>query len=308
MIFSYFSGRNKAPTAAIGPPPPRGGHGVPAACTRALGVAILALLAATVHQPEAAANNLPAWRVLEFEEKAFWATARSRLELPRPPESAQYWEMLANSSVPGNSEQVSMRFDPADGQLVERARLSRGREDQRVKSYFYKDDHILRERRTPEGNAELPPEQWPLTSRQRIPYPESAETLAVTSPYLLFLLAGKLQAEGPGSSMEVLVHTDHNFYRARLTCGDGIPVPVDYVLGDGDQTRGTRETLAVAMRVEPEGDLVDDDDFALLGLGGNIIVLFDRYSGLPLQVRGQAPRVGDTEINLKSATMRPPVP
>ncbi|MDZ7783646.1 MAG: hypothetical protein U5K56_12175 [Halioglobus sp.] len=154
----------------------------------------------------------------------------------------------------------------------------------------------------------MPPEQWPLTSRQRIPYPESAEKLAVTSPYSLFLLAGKLQAEGPGSSMEVLVHTDHNFYRARLTCGDGIPVPVDFTLDDGERTQGTRETLAVAMRVEPEGDLVDEDDFALLGLSGNIIVLFDRYSGLPLQVRGEAPRIGDTEINLKSATMRPPVP
>ncbi|MDZ7783647.1 MAG: hypothetical protein U5K56_12180 [Halioglobus sp.] len=103
---------------------------MPARCARALVVATLALLAASIHQPEAAANNLPAWRVLEFEKKAFWATARSRLELPRPPESAQYWEMFANSSVPGNSEQVSMIFDPANGQLAERTRLSRGREDQ----------------------------------------------------------------------------------------------------------------------------------------------------------------------------------
>lgn len=271
-------------------------------------MAILALAVAAIHPAGAAANNLPAWRVLEFEEKAFWATARSRLELPGPQASAQYWEMFANSSVPGNSEQVSMRFEPGDGQLVERTRLSRGKEDRRLKSYVYKDDHILRERRTPEENTQLPPPQWPLASRQRIPYPESAEKLAVTSPYLLILLAGKLQAKGPGSSMEVLVHTDHNFYRARLTCGDGIPVPVDFTLGDGERTQGTRETLAVAMRVEPEGSLVDGDDFALLGLSGDIIVLFDRFSGLPLQVRGEAPRIGDTQINLKSATMRAPVP
>lgn len=308
MIFLYFFGRNKAPNAAFGPRVPRGGHHATGRWAQALGITILALVVATLPQPGAAANNLPAWRVLEFEEKAFWATARSRLELPRPPASAQYWELFANSSVPGNSEQVSILFEPADGQLVERKRLSQGKEDQRLKSYVYEEDHILRERRTPQGDAELPPEQWPLANRQQIPYPDSAEKLAVTSPYLLMLLAGKLQAEGPGSSMEVLVHTDHNFYRARLTCGDGIPVPVDFTLGDGERTQGTRETLAVAIRAEPEGSLVDGDDFALLGLSGDIIVLFDRYSGLPVQVRGEAPRIGDTEINLKSATMRPPVP
>ena len=46
------------------------------------------------------------------------------------------------------------------------------------------------------------------------------------------------------------------------------------------------------------------DDFSLLGLQGEIILLFDRNSGLPLQIRGEAPRIGSTEINLKSATLR----
>ena len=46
------------------------------------------------------------------------------------------------------------------------------------------------------------------------------------------------------------------------------------------------------------------NDFRLLGLNGEIILFFDRVTGLPLQIRGQAPRIGATEINLKSVTLR----
>ena len=42
----------------------------------------------------------------------------------------------------------------------------------------------------------------------------------------------------------------------------------------------------------------------LLGLDGEVILFFDPRTGLPLQIRGDAPRIGSTEINLKSVTMR----
>jgi hypothetical protein len=54
----------------------------------------------------------------------------------------------------------------------------------------------------------------------------------------------------------------------------------------------------------PELTAEDKNDFDLLGLNAQIILFFDRSSGLLLQVRGQAPRIGATEINLKSVTMR----
>jgi len=232
------------------------------------------------------------------------ATARSRLEIPTPGADEETWKLLANSSVPGNSEEVAIRFDPHSGQLRTRERLSRGREDQRIKSYDYGGSHVTRERRTPKAARETSPDEWSLASRLELAYPPAAGELAVISPYLLILLAERLQALGPGSEMEVLVHTDMNFYRAHLTAGNGIPVDVDYRV-DGDQAaRGTRETMAVALRVRPEGELAEEDDFSLLGLRGDIILLFERSSGLLLQVRGDAPRVGRTEIDLKAATLR----
>ena len=261
----------------------------------------VSLTAAGVDAPQ-----LPAWQVLEFEEQAFWATARSRVEITAAPTDEQYWELEASSSVVDNSEQVLLSIDPTSGRVHQRSRLSQGR-DQRLKSFDYQADYILRERRErrdPGANPAVPPGEWPLSSSKKISYPASATDSVVTNPYVLLLLAGRLQAQGPGTSAEVLVHTDLNFYRVRLTCGNGIPITVDYqVTGDGSVS-GKRDTLAVVLHISPEGTLEEKADFSLFGLYKDIILFFDRSSGLPLQVRGIAPRIGATEINLKSVTMR----
>jgi hypothetical protein len=249
---------------------------------------------------------LPDWQVVEFEEKAFWATARSRLEILPVPDEPQVWELDVENSVVDNSEQITVHFDATSGRVITRSRLSRGKE-QRVKSYQYESGFVVRERRNPGADATATPDQWRVTNTKNLSYPAAADNApmpVVTSPYLLVLLAQRLQAQGPDKSMEVLVLTDLNFYRVRLTSGNGIPVQADYLVTGQDRVSGKRETLAVALHTSPEGELQEDNDFDLLGLQGDVIILFDRASGLPLQVRGEAPRIGATEINLKSVTMR----
>lgn len=248
--------------------------------------------------------QLPAWQVLEFEEQAFWATAKSRLELLAAEGDEAQWEFSISSSVVGNSEEVIMSFDPASGRALKRERLSKGKE-QRLKTFDYRTKDILRERHNPQANSKAPPEEWPVTYRRTIPYPAAASQLVVTNPYLLILLAQRLQSQGPGGSMEVLVHTDLNFYRVRLTSGNGIPITAAYKVTGAKELSGQRDTVAVALQVSPEGGLEEKEDFSLLGLEGEIILFFDKVTGLPLQVRGNAPRIGATDINLKSVTMRP---
>lgn len=249
--------------------------------------------------------TLPEWLELEFEEKAFWATANSRLKLTASPEGDGLWQFEANSSVPGNSEQVTIQLDPGSGGLLKRERISHGKKDSRFKSYRYEDEHLLRERREPSGDNRSDPREWTLASQTKLFYPQSAAELVISDPYSLILIALELQRQGPEASRQVLVHTDENFYRATLTSGGGIALPVNYTVAGGEPASGNVETLGVALKVEPEGALVDKDDFSLLGLTGDLVIFFDRDTGLPLQVRGQAPRIGDTSINLKSVTMRP---
>ena len=262
-------------------------------------------LAGVTRAAEDALPQLPAWQVLEFEEKAFWATARSRLEILPVADDKEHWELNVLSSVVDNSEQIVVRFEPATGRALTRSRLSRGKE-QRIKSYQYEADFILRERQTPGTDSNVAPQKWPVTNSGRVAYPGTAGTMVLTEPYMLILLAQRLQAQGPDKSMELIVHTDLNFYRVRLTSGNGIPIAANYAVTGQGTVSGKRETLAVALQVTPEGTLADATDFSLLGLHGEIILFFERSSGLPLQIRGVAPRIGATAINLRSVTMREP--
>lgn len=246
---------------------------------------------------------LPSWQVLEFEQKAFWATARSRLEILPASGESNVWVLNVLSSVVDNSEKLQLTFDPATGNVLQRSRISSGKE-QRMKSYKYEPDFILRERSNSPSDPSVPPDQWPVTNQKWVKYPSSRGSAVVTTPYMLVVIASQLQAQGPGKSMEVLVNTDLNFYRVKLTSGDGISVQADYTVNGGEVVSGKRDTVAVAMQVTPEGNLDDGDDFSLLGLQGDIILLFDLANGLPVQIRGEAPRIGSTEINLKSATLR----
>ncbi|MDG2047125.1 MAG: hypothetical protein P8J79_07890 [Halioglobus sp.] len=249
------------------------------------------------------APQLPEWLAVEFEQKAFWAVARSRIEVLPTPDDPAIWELYVQSSVVNNSERVRVNFESATGRTLKRSRLSQGKQ-QRLKSYEYEADFIVRERREPLTNDGTVPQNWPATSHTELAYPASASEIMVTTPYMLLLLAQQLQAQGTGKSMDVLVHTDLNFYRVHLISGNGIPITANYDITGADRAIGTRETLAVAIHAEPDTILEKKNDFRLLGLNGEIILFFDRATGLPLQIRGQAPRIGSTEINLKSVTMR----
>lgn len=265
-------------------------------------------LEAVAGSEPATATPLPAWQAIELEQKAFWATARSRVAVDRAPEELPHlWRLSASSSVVGNSENVVVDLDPDSGATRHRSRLSRGK-DQRFKSFDYGADGILRQRHSPGEDATAAPQDWPVTSRKDIPYPlQGDERPVVTDAYTLLLLADRLQASD-ATSAEVVVHTEFNFYRVRMTCGNGIPVPVNYQIAGGKTVMDKRETRAVALQITELGTPVDKPDFSLLGLHSDIILFFDRESGLLVQVRGVAPRIGATQINLKTVTMREPPP
>ena len=248
--------------------------------------------------------TLPSWQVLEFEEKAFWATAHSRIELLPDKEDTGFWLLDITSSVVGNSETVAVVFEPETGQVLSRSRLSKGK-GHRMKRYEYKENAVVRERRNGSDYPEMAPADWPVSSRKKVALPATAKDNVITSPYPLLVLAQRLLTSDKNKAIEVLVHTDLNIYRARLSSGNGIPLDVDYLQGE-ERVRGRRETRAVAIQVNPEGALNDDEDFNLLGLESNILLFFDRASLLPLQVTGKAPRIGDTSIKLKSVILRQP--
>lgn len=246
---------------------------------------------------------LPQWESLQFEQQAFGLTATSNIELGIDPNDEHRCLLLAASSLANVSEIVELRLDAENGRVLQRSRFSKGR-DQRFKSYDYLDDHVRRERREPDGNPELPPTEWPLSGSLKIPYPAAAAGYVITSSYALLPLAQQFNTE-KNPVMEVVVHTDFNFYRIRMTRAVGPNIKVDYLVsGDRQWVKGSRDTQAVLLDVTPLGKPPAKSDFSLLGLEGNITILFDLASGIPLQLRGDAPRIGFTNISLRGASFR----
>lgn len=265
-------------------------------CTCTLVLAVGSGLAAAVEPPP-----LPAWQTLEFEQKAFWVTARSKVTVDAAADG--HWQLTADNAVASNTEELGLLLWPADGRSLERTRLSRGK-NQRFKRWEFQPTHILRERREPGADAGLPPTGWPLTSTREIPYPDGAREPAVADPYTLLLLAQRLVASDAASA-QALVNTDFNFYRVTLTRADGPSVEAAYrVLPDGGTVTGKRDTVAVTLRATPVGKLHNDPDFSLLGLSGDVTLLLDRENRLPLQVQGIAPRLGTAHIDLRAVTPR----
>ncbi len=276
----------------------------PLICSGLLSLATLAGLPAVA--AESTPAPLPPWQVLEFEQQAFFVTASSRVEIVPDSVDPGRWRLTANSSIASNSEEVVLDLAAADGRASYRSRLSRGKSDeQRYKTYDFLPDHILRVRRDPPAGTTAPPCEWPVSSHKEIAYPGGATGMAVTDAYALLDLAGRFLAS-PEAAADVVINTEFNFYRVHMTHSDGPPIKVNYQVAGGAAVTGTRQTDGVTLAVSPLGKQVEKPDFSLLGLSGEITVLFDQDSSVPLQLRGTAPRVGRAEINLKAVTLRTP--
>jgi hypothetical protein len=271
-------------------------------CHKLVCICALLTLGAVTSPARADNTELPAWQTLEFEQRALWATAKSSIELVAAPQHPGQWLLNANSSVVSNSEEVQLRLLAANGQLVSRSRLSRGK-NQRLKTYDYRPQYILRERRAPGPDPEQAAALWPLQSTRELAYPDDLGSKVLTDAYALLLIAQRF-SDTQTNSQQVAVHTDLNFYQVTLSRGQDIAIEVNYQLAGNGQVDGTRNARVIKLKVTALGQARDKADFRLLGLNGDIELLFDIESGLLLQLRGSAPRIGSTRINLKSATLR----
>jgi len=247
----------------------------------------------------ATARQVASWTQLEFEQRAFWLTAHSVVSL-QPVDSARTsWQLSSQSSIANNTETVTVLFDYATGQSQLRERNSRGK-NQRYKSWTYQPGEIVRIRRAPEGSDADNPQQWPLQSRRELPYPTlpDARGKLVDPTLRLWLAADALDSAGRPVSFDT--HTDLNFYQVTATAQSAQTRNVDAPLPGA----GPRRVIPVKLQVQPLGNALDEPDFSLLGLSGDITIYYDAISRVPVLLEGDAPRIGKATIELKRATLR----
>jgi hypothetical protein len=247
----------------------------------------------------AMARQTASWTQLEFEQRAFWLTARSLVSLQPVDSAGATWQLSSQSSIAKNSEAVTVQFDHATGQSQLRERTSRGK-NQRYKSWSYQPGTIIRLRRAPEANSADNPQQWPLQSRRELPYPTlpAVGGILVDPTLLLWLAADALDSGTSPVSFDT--HTDLNFYQVTATAQPAQMRGFDVDLPGDSQ----RRVIPVKLRVLPLGTAIDEPDFNLLGLSGEITIYYDAATRVPLLLEGDAPRIGNAAIELKRVTLR----
>lgn len=252
-------------------------------------------------------ESLPGWREVSFERHSTWGSARSKISIMARNDYhlGPVWVLQVEESIAENRAQETQLMTHGSGRLLRRSRLSHGR-DTRLKEYHHAMETLVRIRREPDSSSVLPSAQWPVSSRQDIPYPALEQHATLTSMHALLLLAGSV-LNATGQTATVYVHGDVNFYRVRLSVVGEEALAVDFSLGGGrPQVKGERTAIVVGLQVDPVGMPRGGPEFSLLGLDGQVSILLDEPSRLPLQVRGRAPLVGETSLNLVSADIGPP--
>jgi hypothetical protein len=251
-------------------------------------------------------TNLPVWRALEFERSAFLATAYSFVEVQEDDCNPKRWKLSANNAIFNalmrNDELKVLTLIPGDARLVQRERFSGG-SDRRFKFWDYLPQHIVRERRDPGSLETESPEDWPLSGHSLINYPQMPSTVVVTDAYALLVLATRFH-NSDDQRLDVVVHTDFNFYRVRMTHGNRGQLEIDYAVEGQRPVRGKRKIRTVMLQVEPLGQLAEETDFSLMGLQGPLEMDFDVEQGIPVKIRGEAPRLGQSYIDLKRVVLR----
>jgi len=233
---------------------------------------------------------LPTWETLRYEQQSFWATARSDITVDRCEDDATLWCTRIENRLGDSFEEISL-VTGSDGGLVQRKRFSQGSESRR-KEWTYSQAQVRRRRLEPEGNS------WRLTSDLRLDIP--ATVSRPTDSQLLLHLASL------DTDTAAYVHTDLNFYRVNIRRIGRDSLRIDAALGlDGPLER---KVDLVALSAQVVGDPRDKPDFALLGLEGDLVIAFDTVTGVPLQIRGRAPRLGSVSIVLKAVTLRTAAP
>lgn len=265
------------------------------------------------------------WRELVFEAGNAWAAASSTLSFTEIPASTASASLLrskehdylqphsatvglldiAFSAMQSTGEQ-QIWFDPQSGAVLQSRRLGYGR-DSRMKVHRFLGDSVWRERRSPDGAADgETPDAWPLRSASLLPYPAGSARDTVIVPAMLLARASALAMREHPGKLDFRVFGDTRLHRVVLESRSDMSMTVDIgITRDGKTERlaGKRTVRQVDLRPHLIGKEGESEAFSLFELEGEMSVIIDRSTGLPVQIRGEWMRVGTVPVTLTRATL-----
>lgn len=287
---------------------------------------MLALLGSMVATMAQAGEQQPRWSQLEFGASKFFMTARfgvtvherpaadisqSLLGVPKgqpvaPADSVL--ELVYRMSGFGRQSSATLWVDPASGASLQQTELDSGRR-QRLRDYRFTDLGAWHFSRWPASRAEqaLPPAQWTDLGEGLRAFPAAIRGQPVASATTLLWLAAAGDYTQVGDRDEVLVFSRGQVSRVGIEFRGRRSIQVDYQEhgpAGTQQRRGKLEALVLTIRGQPLESTGGDSEFELLGLQGNLELLLDPLTRIPLQLSGMVKIAGQVTVRLQEATLR----
>lgn len=277
---------------------------------------------------EALAPGRVPWREVSFQGSKFAISLRADLALEpissalarqellpsvrgpgiEPPEDGALVVSLG-SEVLGRRSDIRLLIDPRTGAALQRVQTDSGRK-QRIKSLRYGEAGISTVRTRPaEGQKGLPAERWTDVREGTEDYPAMPEGgLRVSDPTALFYVIASSGLRRPGDTVQVPIFSDDRILMVEAKALDLRRVEVDYERVDGEASRRIQGP-ATALRLSLDARAVGADgeaaNFELAGLRGDVEMLLDPESRIPLALSGKVPYAGTVSIRVRRVVERP---
>jgi hypothetical protein len=233
-------------------------------------------------------------------------TPTGRAVVPGP----EMIEVVYRASGLGRESVTMLWAEPSSGATVQQFQEDiEGRRRQRT--YRYTDVgawHYTRRPATPQEES-LAPSQWTDLSQGLRPFPASTHGRPVGSPPVLLWMASAADLSRRGDRLEVLTFSRRHLHQVVMEVTGTRAVKVDYVeksAASGTRRRQERiEAIAIRLRGVPMDAPGDDDEpFELLGLRGDLELLLDPQTRVPLQLKGRVKIAGPLTVRLREAMLR----
>ena len=221
--------------------------------------------------------------------------------------------MTATMSLPKFDKvyRTEVWFLPGDAAALQRRRDKIGKEGSR-KTFRYFTDGVGRVRVDPDSRreAKLAPETWTRRVNHFYPYPaDRAGCAAPSDPAVLLFIVSAITLSEAEAPPEICVFNKKTPYRVRLRAAASRPYEASFTeIRQDTRHRVNREIAVLKVRLEAtshyRGDL-EPDPFEFFELSGDIEILLDAASRVPVKVSGEISGIGKVEFFLTEVTLGP---
>jgi hypothetical protein len=188
---------------------------------------------------------------------------------------------------------------------LQRTRLKIGPQGD-YKIYRYAQQGVYRIRYQPKDlNQSLePPETWKLAHEAFYPFPQTVagDCSFISDPYALLLLLA--QEHFP---QEICIFNKEGLYKIRFASCGSQPLSVDYLIKHSKPRHFRVRIQAERLLIHPlplKAEGKDKEPFEFLGMEGDIVLLRDPTTHLPLQIEGEVPGFGQAKLRLTQVKLR----